>query len=364
MTDKAFNHSLLLLARQYRRASQEEVAAKAGLTQGHYSRIENGLLPEGLSEENAERIAGVLDFPVDFFYLSDGLTGLPLSVHPMHRRKAAVGERVLKQIHAELNIRLIHLRRYMRAANLKPELPLPEIDPDEGGGPQMIAQTLRRAWSIPDGPISNLTDYCERAGILVIWCDLEKGIDGVTMKVRDLPPCVFLNRNVPADRMRGSLAHELGHVIMHRIPTEEMEDEANAFASEFMVPEKQYRRQFIGRAGISLEWLALQKAYWKMSMAYLLYRANSTGSITRHQNEYAWRKISSLGWRIREPQETDIEYEEPTVFPALLKMHSETLGYDIETIGRLIQCKPSELQMMYRPYLGRGRQGIRLIVSN
>ncbi|RUW84717.1 XRE family transcriptional regulator, partial [Mesorhizobium sp. M8A.F.Ca.ET.023.01.1.1] len=68
MTDKAFNHSLLLLARQYRRASQEEVAAKAGLTQGHYSRIENGLLPEGLSEENAERIAGVLDFPVDFFY--------------------------------------------------------------------------------------------------------------------------------------------------------------------------------------------------------------------------------------------------------------------------------------------------------
>ncbi|RUW84606.1 ImmA/IrrE family metallo-endopeptidase, partial [Mesorhizobium sp. M8A.F.Ca.ET.023.01.1.1] len=165
-------------------------------------------------------------------------------------------------------------------------------------------------------------------------------------------------------RMRGSLAHELGHVIMHRIPTEEMEDEANAFASEFMVPEKQYRRQFIGRAGISLEWLALQKAYWKMSMAYLLYRANSTGSITRHQNEYAWRKISSLGWRIREPQETDIEYEEPTVFPALLKMHSETLGYDIETIGRLIQCKPSELQMMYRPYLGRGRQGIRLIVSN
>ena len=39
-----------------------------------------------------------------------------------------MGERVLKQIHAELNIRLIHLRGYMRAADLHPESPLPRID--------------------------------------------------------------------------------------------------------------------------------------------------------------------------------------------------------------------------------------------
>ncbi|WP_082549693.1 helix-turn-helix domain-containing protein [Mesorhizobium sp. Root552] len=361
MTQAPFNPSLLLLARQYRRASQGDVAAKAGLNQGHYSRIENGLLPDGPSAENVDRIAAALQFPAAFFYQTDGLTGLPLSVHPMHRKKAAVGERILKQIHAELNIRLIHLRRYLRAADLHPELPLPQVDVDEGGGPQEIAHMIRRTWSIPDGPIANLTDYCERAGILVIWCDLEKGIDGVTMRVRDLPPCIFLNRNVPPDRMRASLAHELGHVIMHRIPTENIEDEANAFAAELMVPEKQFRRQFIGRAGISLEWLALQKAYWKMSMAFLLYRAGAIDAITRHQSEYAWKKIASMGWRLREPQETDFPYDEPTVFPALLKMHSDVLGFDLETIGRLVNCDVGELQQMYRPYLGRGKPGLYLV---
>lgn len=353
-----FNPSLLLLARQYRGASQEDVAKQAGLTQGHYSRIENGLLPDGPSAENVEKISGALGFPHGFFYQSDGLTGLPLSVHPMHRKRAAVGERTLKKIHAELNIRLIHLRRYMRAASFEPQLPLPHIDVYEGGGPSEIARLLRRAWSVPDGPIGNLTDYCERAGILVIWCALEKGIDGVTMRVRDLPSCIFLNRSAPPDRMRASLAHELGHVIMHRIPTDGMEDEANAFASELMVPERDFRRQFIGMSGIRLEWLALQKAYWKMSMAFLLYRAGATEAITRHQSEYAWKKINSLGWRLREPQETDFPYEEPTVFPRLLKMHIDALGYDLDTISRLVSTSRADLQQMYGSYLGRGKAGL------
>src|SRR5689334_21156415 len=125
-----FNHALLLLARQYRGMSQAEVAEAAGLNQEHYSRIENGLVPEGPSAENADRIAVALKFPVSFFYLSDALAALPLSVHPMHRKRASVGERALKQVHAELNLRLIHVRRYLAAVEIDPELPLPWIDVD------------------------------------------------------------------------------------------------------------------------------------------------------------------------------------------------------------------------------------------
>jgi Zn-dependent peptidase ImmA (M78 family)/transcriptional regulator with XRE-family HTH domain len=287
-----FNPALLLLVRQFRRASQAEVARKAGLNQGHYSRIENGLVPEGPSADSVEGIANALSFPANFFYQSDGLSGLPLSVHPFNRRKSVVRERALKQIHAELNIRLIHLRRFLRAADVQPELPLPRIDVDEGGGPQEIARIVRRSWSIPDGPISDLTGYCERAGILVIWCDLESGVDGVTMTVRDLPPCIFLNRNSPPDRMRFSLAHELGHIIMHAVPTDTIEEEANAFAGELLVPEKQFRRGAIGQR-VNLEWLARQKAYWKVSMALLLYRAGALDVLTRHQSEYLWKKLSA-----------------------------------------------------------------------
>ena len=63
MPQNTFNHYLLQLARQYRDKSQAEVAAAAGLNQGHYSRIENGLLPDGPSEDNVRRIADTLSFP-------------------------------------------------------------------------------------------------------------------------------------------------------------------------------------------------------------------------------------------------------------------------------------------------------------
>jgi Zn-dependent peptidase ImmA (M78 family) len=99
---------------------------------------------------------------------------------------------------------------------------------------------------VPPGPIENLTTLAERAGIIVVWCDFGAAIDGVTMKTDDLPPCIFLNRTAPADRLRASLAHEIGHTIMHRVPTDTMEDEAYTFGAELLVPERELRKDLIG----------------------------------------------------------------------------------------------------------------------
>jgi Zn-dependent peptidase ImmA (M78 family)/transcriptional regulator with XRE-family HTH domain len=345
-----FNEALLLLARQYRDRSQAEVAEGSGLNQGHYSRIENGLLPDGPSEENVSRIAETLRFPPSFFYQQDAISGLPLSVHPMHRKKASIGERTLRQVHAELNLRLIHLRRLLSAVDLKAELPLPWLDVDEGGGPAEIARQVRKAWMIPDGPVADLTEYCERAGILVIRCVLSGGIDGVTMRLRDLPPCIFLNENAPPDRHRHSLTHELAHIVMHRIPTNEMEDEANAFASEFLVPEKLFRRHVIGNR-ITLEFLARQKMFWKVSMASLLYRAGDLGLLNRNQSEYLWKQISALGWRLREPQETDFPPEEPTVFPRIIRLHFDGLGYSLNDLAKALRASLNDARRLYGAFI-------------
>ena len=349
-----FNICLLVLARQYRRRSQSAVAKDAGLTQSHYSRIENGLLVDGPSRGNVDKIAQALKFPSEFFYQEDGLAGLPLSVHPMNRKKASVSERTLRQVHAELNIRLMHLRRYLRAVDIEPELPCPFIDVDEGGGPQMIAKTMRRAWSISDGPIGNLMDLCERAGIVVVLCELDGPIDGVTLIIRDLPPCIFLNSNVPADRMRSSLAHELGHAIMHRIPTQHIEDEANAFAGELLLPQKELKRAVIGNR-ITLDWLARQKAYWRVSMGFILYRLGFIGLIKQHQSQYLWRKMSAMGWRTREPEETDITPETPSVFPGIVRFHVEELGYDAHGLESLLNHDVDDIRRLYGSCLGRHR---------
>ena len=348
-----FNHSLLLLARQYRARSQKNVAKAASIDQGYYSRIENGLLPEGPSPDVVHRIAATLDFPASFFYQPDVVYGLPMSVHPMHRKKANVGERALQQLHAELNIRLFHLRRFLQAIDLEPQLPLPWIDVDDGGGPENIARAIRTAWMLPRGPIHNLTQCIERAGVLVVWCDFSINVDGVTLRAPDLPPCVFLNRNTPADRMRFSLAHELGHIVMHRIPTDDIENEANAFARELLMPATDIRKDFAGR--VTLQRLIRLKAIWHISIQALLYQARFTDSISDNQSAYLWRQISRLGWRTREPAETDFPYEEATVFPSFISMHIDELGYTRDELSELVHSSESDLAFLYRIPTGVNR---------
>lgn len=342
---RAFNPALLLLARKYRGLSQAHVAKAAGLNQGHYSRIENGLLPDGPSETNIALLAGVLRLPVDFFYQSDDVYGLPLSVHPMHRKNAKVGETTLQYLQAELNIRLIHLRYLLNAVETEAELPLPWIDIDEGGGAEAVAATVRKLWGIPRGPFPNLSETIERAGALVIWCGLSAGIDGLTLRAPDLPPCIFLNRSAPADRMRFSLAHELGHIVMHRVPTDDIENEANAFARGLLLPAADVRKDFVGR--VNLERLIRLKSVWRVSVQLLLYRAKEIGAVSQNQSQYLWRQIAKLGWRTREPADTDFPHEEPRLFPEVLRLHTGPLGYSRGEMARLLRVDGDDLGHLY-----------------
>ena len=117
----------------------------------------------------------------------------------------------------------------------------------------------------------DLTASSEEAGIIVVPCDFGAAdVDGVSLWVAGIPPCIFLNKHRPADRMRFSLAHEIGHLAMHRLPSSEMEDEANLFAADLM-PREEIATQF-GR--VKLTRLAEMKRHWRVAMQALLVTAH------------------------------------------------------------------------------------------
>ncbi|MFG1416999.1 XRE family transcriptional regulator [Xanthobacter sp. V0B-10] len=342
-----FNSDMLLLARQFRGKSQADVAQDAGLDQGYYSRLERGITNSLPSMSTIEEVAKALRFPVSFFTQSDELSGLPLSVHDVAwRKKASVNATDLKRLHAELNLRVMNLRRLLNTIDLAPELPLPRLDADEMGGADKVALFIRKAWMIPDGPIKNLTAMCERAGILVILTDFAEHVDGVTMRLRDVPPVIFLNKNAPADRMRHSLAHELGHLIMHAIPSDEMEDQADAFAGELLAPASQLRSDFIG-GKVTLERLVQLKRYWRVSVASLLYRGSHAGFLSKNQADYLWRQLSARGWRKREPEETQFPAETTRLFEHIIALHRDQLGYTSSDFSALLHIDERDVQLLY-----------------
>ena len=137
-----FNADLLRVARQVRGWSQVELSRNSGVSQANLSKLENGLI--GPTEDVLDKVAKALHFPQTLFFEPDRMLGLPMSVHPMYRKKASVGQRALERLEAELNIRLLHVRRLLKAADFEPELPLPKLDIDEySGDPEHIAELVR-----------------------------------------------------------------------------------------------------------------------------------------------------------------------------------------------------------------------------
>lgn len=342
--NRLFRNELIGLRRRMLSLSQSELSARSGITQGTLSKVEQGI--KEANEELVGRLAHALNCPETFFYQGEREYGPPMSAHAMFRKKASIGQKVLDKVIAELNVRIGHLRKFLSTVDFSPELPFPQYDVEDFHGDiDAIADSVRRAWLAPRGPLRSLTEYAERAGCLVIHCDMEAAkIDGVSYRIPGLPPIIFLNHNQPADRMRFSLAHELGHLVMHAYPGPNMEQEANQFASALLMPAAEIGPEL---QGLTIEKAAYMKPLWKVSMASMIYRAAELNKIDRYKAEYLWRQMALRGFRMREPQAVDFPPEQTSLIDALIDNLTKQMGYTAHELSELLHLHYDELVAMY-----------------
>lgn len=205
-----------------------------------------------------------------------------------------------------------------------------DID-DYDGDVEEVAALVRASWQLPLGPVKNLIAAIESAGGLVFMFPFgTKDIDAISVWPDDLPPLFFANAQTPTDRMRFSLAHELGHVIMHSTATEEMEREADRFASEFLMPRREIGPRL---SAISIKRAAQLKPHWRVSMAALIKRSRDLGRIDQETYSRLFRRLSSLGYRKSEP--VSISPERPSLVNEIVRAYQESHGYSVEEMARL-----------------------------
>jgi Zn-dependent peptidase ImmA (M78 family) len=333
------------LGRHLRGLSQKEAAEKLGLSQAILSRLENDLIE--CDDVTLQKASVGYSLPKEFFDFEYTVYGPPVSVHAMLRGKADVSAREVDMITAELNIRLFHLSRFLENVDYRPTADLPCLDIEQFDSPERVAALLRAHWKVPSGIVKNLTRLMERAGIIIGLSDFNgSSVSGVTFKAPGHPPIILLNKMHPADRLRFTLAHELGHLVMHRFPTANMEDEANKFASAFLLPPDELRQMLRGRK-ITLELLAALKKECLMSMQAILMAAQAIGCILPNQARYLWQQMSSRGWRLREPAELDFEFDQPAVLPAILRSHVQDLGYSVADLVRFSRLHDADFSNFY-----------------
>jgi len=335
------NPEMIVLAREARGLTQKALADQAGVSQPHLSRYESGLTP--VPDEQMARIADALDYPLEFFCHQESVAGFGLSFY-FHRKRFAATVLDTKKVHARLNKLAMEIARLTASIEIEYERRFPLIEPDHHT-PAEIARMIRAGWKLPPGTIQDLTRAVENAGGLVWRCSFEAGtIDGVSHWVNPATPLFYLNSEFPEDRLRFTLAHELGHVIMHRDLTEGIEKEADEFAGEFLMPAEEIADDL---NNLTIERAAALKPVWKVSMAALIRRAYDLHRIPESRYRRLFTHLSAAGYRRREP--FPLPPEEPTMIRRLVQMHRVELGYSAAELARLLDLHEHELSTQYFP---------------
>jgi Zn-dependent peptidase ImmA (M78 family)/transcriptional regulator with XRE-family HTH domain len=326
---REFNPEMLVIAREARGLTQSELGARLKIAPETISRIESGF-----RQPTAEHIAGFsecLEFTEDFFFLDERVRGFG-SGCIYHRKRKKASQPILKRLLALVNVRRIQLKKILQSAELNTANEFVRLDIDEFGGPEECARAIRAIWKLPPGPVHNLTRSIEDAGGVVIRCDFgTQYVDAVSQWMADAPPLFLVNSRIPTDRCRWTLAHELGHIVMHQIPTTNMEQEADKFAAEFLTPQAEIKPYL---HYVRLPELANLKIHWKVSISSLIMRAGELKTISPRTKTYLFTQMSQRGWNLNEPVE--LPKETPALFGELVGVYSSELDYSVSDLSRLL----------------------------
>lgn len=306
-------------ARELARLTQTDLADRTGTSQPTIARIERG---EAVVDRPMLRsIAGVTGMPVAFFTERGPIThtlGDTLRFRE-HSRLAAKDRR---RAHHLGVLALELLERLAADAGVSlPPVAIPRFV--DAQTPVKAARDARTALGLAqDEPVGHLARALERAGVRVFQLPAEG--DGAEKRIQAFSewagdstqqPLLFVFRGQSGDRLRMSMAHELGHLTMHGVTADKdrAEDEAFAFAGEFLLPADAFAADVGGK--VTLATLAELKRRWRVAIAAMVVRCERLGLIDERQAKSLWVQIARRGWRRSEP--VHVEPERPRLLRQL-----------------------------------------------
>jgi Zn-dependent peptidase ImmA (M78 family)/DNA-binding XRE family transcriptional regulator len=277
-------------ARELRGLTQAALSEALGIDQTMVAHIERGTKQPG--DELLDALSSELHLPANFFRQGNPPEFLKGSL--LFRSKSGIGKRTISQAHAhaELAFELV-LRLSERASLIPVRLPI-ENDPIEA------ARQVRQVLRVPSGPFLNLIRAVERLGVVTIPLPDLKDCDAFAVWAGPARayPVVGMFVGKPNDRTRMNVAHELGHLVMHRDllgGTQELEVLAYRFAAELLMPMREIAPE-LDSERLTLFRLAALKKTWQVSMQALARRARDLEAISDRQYRYLMQQMTMRGW--------------------------------------------------------------------
>jgi Zn-dependent peptidase ImmA (M78 family)/transcriptional regulator with XRE-family HTH domain len=317
---RLFSPQRLRLARETRSLTQTELSARLGTSSAAVSQFEKA--DARPTAATVTRLAGALAFPVEFFATGSSPSSRPdggIDRLDGYGHFRSLRSLTAKQRQEALSVTPLvrdlvdALSRHVRLPD--PAAPWVPADSDEPALAEGCAAMVRRAWSMPPGPIGDVIQLAERHGIVVARHRIATAaVSAFSAPFPERPVIVLHQHGAKRDRDRFSVSHEIGHLTMHQadniLVPKATELQAHRFASAFLMPAEEIRDELPSKT----DWVYLLalKQRWQVSIGALLRRANDLAVMNDSTYAQAMRTVSTRGWRTVEPGDLGVP-EAPTL---------------------------------------------------
>lgn len=308
-------------AREIYGLTQEELHRATGVSQSLISAVELG--HKAASDDLIRAVSDALHLPIEFFEVQPfdvPLDSLRFRKQATASAKATARARRLFQEGFRVSADLIE-----RVGYHQPTLPVAQGDLRHDDIVALAAATRESLQLDPALPVSHVMRALERGGVPIAPIVLPNVDPSLKSKSKHFGLSYWGGPGDHAfvgyfpgsqgDRDRFTLAHELGHLVLHsKRRSSDPETEANLFAGEFLMPQE----RAIESLGPQLNLMdyARLKSIWGMSIQSLVMRAGHVGAIDQERTTSLWKQISARGWRSNEP--VPVTSEQPVLLGRLI----------------------------------------------
>lgn len=318
------NNRQLTFAREYRGYSQTELADSIeGLSQSNLSKFEKGF--GVLSNELILKIIEFLDFPSEFFEKK-----IICNIeNANYRKRSTINKSTIQYFENKCKLIGYSVDEFSETIEW-PNFTLCQLNIEDGYSIPYIAGYTRKLLNLhPGEPVKNIFSILESKGIIIYELACEEKFDGVSFISDKGYPIMIINKDLSNDRKRFTLAHELGHLLLHTaFPVtdyRDKEDEANKFASEFLMP-KEYIKSSLN--SLRMNNLPDLKKFWLTSMSSIIRKAKDLECIDYNRYKFFMIEMSRYGYNKNEPIEVYID--QPSNYKCGYELLKNKLGFTID----------------------------------
>ncbi|MDR3626613.1 MAG: XRE family transcriptional regulator [Ignavibacteriaceae bacterium] len=190
---------------------------------------------------------------------------------------------------------------------VKPNLPVKKYKINSLEEVENASVDLRKIWELGLDPIGNMTQLLENNFVHVLSINHEKSFDGISALVytgnKKLKSAVVVSKNnIPGERQRLNLSHELGHIVLDISENLDEEKAAFRFGGALLAP-KETILKVVGshREHFQLQELLILKQIFGISIQALLFRLLDLKVISKISFSNWYKTINKNNWKRNEP---------------------------------------------------------------